>query len=111
VSPDPRSRRGVWIGGVAVGLSSAFLALSFPVVGYAIALLFVGGAVVGRGTMSAIGGLGLGFGSAWLGLIANAAGRCDPASCTPPDLAPWLFVGGGMLLGGMGLSVLAAARR
>lgn len=104
------NRRSVWIGGVVVGLSSGFLALTLPTIGYAIALLFIVGALLARGALPALGGLFLGFGSTWVALIANGALRCDPASCIPPNLAPWLAIGLTLVIVGGALSVAAARR-
>jgi hypothetical protein len=104
-------RRGAWIGGLVVGVASAVLALSFPVVGYEIGLLFTVGALLSRATLCAVGGLFVGFGSAWVGVIANAALRCDLPSCVSPDLAPWLAAGVTVLVVGVASSVVAAGRR
>jgi hypothetical protein len=107
---EPRPRRGAWVGGLVVGLASGVLALTFPIVGYEIAALFVAGALLGRRTIAAIGGASFGAGAGWLALLANGALRCDPGSCIPPNLTPWLAVGLVMVAVGVALSVVAAVR-
>lgn len=108
---EPGRRRGPWLAGLVVGLASGVLALVFPIVGYEIGLLFVAGALLARRTAAAIGGALLGAGAGWLALIGNGAVRCDPQSCVPPDLTPWLTVGLVMLAAGGALSVVAEVRR
>jgi len=104
-------RRGPWVGGIVVGVASGCLALTFPIAGYEIGLLFVAGALLGERTVAAIAGALFGAGAGWLALLANGTLRCDPASCVPPNLGPWLLVGGAMTVAGVALSVVAWGRR
>jgi hypothetical protein len=104
-------RSSAWLGGLVVGVASGSLALTFPVVGYEIALLFIVGALLARRTRAAIAGLALGAGIGWTALIANGIVSCRSDGCFPPDYAPWLAVGVGMLVVGVILSIVAVVRR
>ena len=104
-------RSSAWIGGLVVGVASGCLALTFPVAGYEIALLFIVGALLARRPTAAIAGLALGGGIGWTALLANGVLSCRPDGCFPPDYAPWLAFGFGMLVMGGMLSVVVAVRR
>jgi hypothetical protein len=104
-------RRSAWSGGLVVGLVSGFLALTLPVVGYEIALLFIAGALLARGSLAAVAGLSLGIGTGWTALMANQAATCRPPDCIPPDLGPWLAIGLVFVGVGVLMTVVAAARR
>ena len=101
---------GAWLGGLVVGFATGSLALILPVAGYEIALLFVVGALLGRGSLAAIAGLALGAGGGWMALIANGILSCRQDGCVAPDYVPWLAVGAGMAAVGGALSVVAVRR-
>jgi hypothetical protein len=105
-----------WFAGFVVGLASGLLVAEWPTVGVLIALAFVGGAVVSRHRLAAIGGLLLGTAGMWLFVIGAATARCasfdaQPGQeCVMADLGPWGVVAAGVLAIGAITSVAAARR-
>ena len=93
------------LGGVIGGLS----VLSFAGI-FIVALIAIFGGVALRPRPFGAAGLCAGWGVAWLSLLASAQARCDPTSCTPPDLAPWLAVGVDLVVASIAL-VVAGIRR
>lgn len=60
--------------------------------------------------VGASGGL-LGFGASWLLVFGRAAYRCTTdATCTQPDLRPWLGLGAALLVAGLALGLIALRR-
>ena len=57
-----------------------------------------------------VGGLTLGFGLAWIALLARADLACG-TDCVGPDLRPWYLVGGALVVFGVALTVRVARGR
>ena len=57
-----------------------------------------------------VGGLAVGFGLAWIALLARADLACE-TDCVGPDLRPWYLVGGALVAFGVVLTVRVARGR
>lgn len=104
--PDAWTAFGLGVlGGVAGGLllTSLGAILLAPVI-----LVFAGGFAL-RPPFGAAGILG-GWGATWISLLLAAQARCDPTSCSGPDLTPWVTFGGGLLAASIGLLVIGVRR-
>ena len=93
------------------------LTLIFPILGLGIALVF-GLLIVRRARrLPAFGGLLVGLGAAWVGLLVRAQLACqafdaEPGQeCMQPDIGAWLAVGGVFVAIGVVATVAAAVRR
>lgn len=84
-----RTPRRTWavafIGALAIGLAAPILAGA----GIVLAGALVAAAASSRPRLAAVGGALTGFGAGLPVLILSADARCDPSTCTPPDLSPW----------------------
>jgi hypothetical protein len=92
------------MGGVIGGLSL----LSFAGI-FVVAIIAIVGGFAVRPRPFGAAGVFLGWGVTWLSLLAAAQAHCDPASCNPPDLMPW--VGTAVGLAAIGVLLLAIAIR
>jgi hypothetical protein len=115
--PSADGRRTDWLAGLVVGVVAGVLALIFPTLGWGIALVF-GLLIIRRARrLPAFGGLFLGLGAAWVGLLVRAQLACqafdaEPGQeCIQPDVGPWLAVGATFLAIGIVSTVAAALRR
>ncbi|HEU4672400.1 MAG TPA: YndJ family transporter [Candidatus Limnocylindrales bacterium] len=87
--------------GVVAGAVAAFGVLLAGAVGAIAGAPAWAWTFVGRRPVVRMSGLLVGFGGAWIALLLVGNSRCDPATCTAPDLAPWLAVGGLLLASGI----------
>ncbi len=104
--------RDVWTAcglGVLGGGIGGLSLLSFAGI-FIVALIALLGGIALRPRPFGTAGVCVGLGVAWLSILAGAQARCDPTSCTPPDLTPWLAIAVGLLGAGTAL-VLAGIRR
>jgi hypothetical protein len=115
--PSGEGRRTDWLAGLVVGAVAGVLTLIFPILGLGIALVF-GLLIIRRARrLPALGGLFLGLGAAWVGLLVRAQLACqafdaEPGQeCIQPDIGPWLAVGGVFVAIGVVATVVAALRR
>jgi hypothetical protein len=108
--------RSNWFAGVVVGVAAGVLTLSFPTLGWLIALAFLLGLIKAPSRLPAVGGLFIGLGTAWLALLARSDQEChafDAApgqECGSPDIGGWLAVGGVLLAIGVISTVIAHIR-
>jgi hypothetical protein len=116
-APSGDGRRTDWLAGLVVGALAGVLTLIFPTLGWGIALVF-GLLILRRGRrLPAFGGLFLGLGAAWVGLLVRAELACrafdaEPGQeCIQPDIGPWLAVGAMFVAIGIVATVVAVFRR
>jgi hypothetical protein len=107
----PSSVGAIWLASAVVGVCAGLLSLVFPVLGRAIALLYLAGTLFSRSVAPAVGGFLVSSGSVWIILLVLADQRCREANATPgqgcvgSDTSPWLIAGLGMMI----LGVIATA--
>jgi hypothetical protein len=105
-----RSRGTFLLGLVAGGLGGLILlswGIAMPILG--LLALAIGGTAPPR-PMGLAGTL-MGLGLAWLALFANAGSRCSTdASCSGPDMTPWLIAAVILIAAGVAVAAVALAR-
>src|SRR4051794_29140007 len=115
-----QSRSGMrteWLAGLVIGVVAGVLTLIFATLGWAIVIIF--GLLIVRAArrLPAFGGLFLGLGAAWDGLLIRAHLACQAFDAVPgqecgqPDIRPWLVFGSAFLAAGILATVMAAVRR
>ncbi len=111
-------RRGLshWLAGVVIGVAAGVLTLTFPTLGWLIALAFLLGLIRAAPRLPAVGGLFLGLGTTWLVLLVRSNLECqafDAApgqECVALDIGPWLAFAGVLLAIGVISTALALIR-
>ena len=102
--------RRSWIAGIVVGAAGGFAALEIPPVGYGVVIAFAVPALFGTTRLAALGGLLLGFGTAWTLLLGRVAVTCGPPDCRSPGIESWLAVGLGVGVAGLVLTAISVLR-
>ena len=96
-----------------MGVGGGVLVLVFPTIGLLFIALATLGVLRARGRVAGSSGLLIGIGAATVVLLVRAQLACEAfdaapnQGCVAPDLAPWLTIGGGLLVAGMILSAVA----
>jgi len=96
--------------GVMGGVISGLSLLSFAGIFIVAIIAILAGFLVRPRPFGAAGVL-IGWGVTWLSLLAGAQSRCDPASCEPPNLTPWIAIAVGLFASGALLLVIGIRRR
>jgi len=94
------------LGGTLGGLSL----LSFAGI-FLIALIAIVGGLLLKPRPFGAAGVLVGWGTTWIIVLAGAQARCDPASCTGPDLTGWFVAGAVLILLGAAALVVGIRRR
>jgi hypothetical protein len=76
----------------------------------AVALAAIGLGLFVRPRPFGAAGVLTGVGVTWIVLVLGANARCDPASCTGPDIAPWIVAAVGLVAAGVGALLVGAHR-
>ena len=91
-----------------MGVAGGMATLTAGFIGGLLGLVAIGLAVVEPPRATAIGGVLIGLGGAWLALLGRVALTCT-VDCVAPDLGPWLGISG--VLAGLGALVTIRALR
>ena len=94
------------LGGTLGGLSL----LSFAGI-FLIALIAIVGGLLLKPRPFGAAGVLVGWGATWIIALAGAQARCDPGSCTGPDLTGWFVAGTVLILLGAIALVVGIRRR
>jgi hypothetical protein len=97
-----------WSIGALVGVAAGVATLTAGFIGGLLGLVAIGLAVIEPPRATAIGGVLVGLGSAWLALFGRVALACR-VDCIAPDLGPWIAISG--VLAGLGVLVTTRALR
>jgi hypothetical protein len=92
------------LGGVIAGLTLLSFAGLQP-----LGLLAIVVGILVRPRPFGAAGVLLATAGTWLILVTGATARCDPTSCTSPDLTPW--IAGSLAIGSVGVLLLCVGIR